>query len=437
MRTIDILPDIPRYLTAVAEWSSVIIYCWLYHKKINQTWVIRSFIFLSVQVFLQLLAGVFPIELWIPGMIMNICWMLFCIKQLTGASIKIELFILAKAFILSELLASIAWLMYCLTLYQRSVDNTIYQAILNILLYALILVIPIYVERKQNIDIIYPSLTNKDIVIGLLVSTITFTISNIGFLLSSTTYKLGNSLAIFVLRIFANLSGYLLIYMQQYLQLDNYRKKEITNMNNLINSQYQQYLTYAESTEHIGRKAHDLKHQIEIILAEADSSKRESYISNLRSEISKLEVKIETGNAVLDTILTQKNQYCAEHQINFTSMANGALLDKMDIMDLSSLIGNALDNAIEYIEQIEDIEKRLITLKLTNKGEMIILRVDNYFLDDWEHSEDLPQTTKPDKENHGYGLKSIQHTAEKYNGNILIKVENNWFSLSVIFPLIE
>lgn len=156
----------------------------------------------------------------------------------------------------------------------------------------------------------------------------------------------------------------------------------------------------------------------------------------MRESIDKLGMKVETGNAVLDTILTQKNQYCLENDINFTVMANGQLLSKMSVMDISSLIGNALDNAIEYVERLKNKDQRLITLKLTNKGQMVILRIDIFFIDKLESLDDLPKTSKSDKENHGYGLKSIQYVAEKHNGNMSINVKDNWFTVNIMLPIL-
>src|SRR5699024_12596283 len=108
----------------------------------------------------------------------------------------------------------------------------------------------------------------------------------------------------------------------------------------------------------------------------------------------------------------------------------------IDVMELSRLVRNALYNAIEYVEKLENRNQRLITLKLTNKGQMVIFRVDNYFIDQLDSIDELPKTSKKNKENHGYGLKSIQHIAKKYNGNMSISVKDHWFSLNVILPIL-
>lgn len=437
MIQLEILPDIPRYLTAIAEWSAIFAYSFIFLRKLDLSWTLKAALLAAGQILLQLFAGILPYPLWIPGMLINILWMYLSLNLLTNTNILTRLFVLAKAFILSELLASVGWLIYCVTVYRLSVDNSLMEGSFNILMYLLILVVIYTIEVQADFSSYFSSFTKNDILIALLMGAITFTISNIGFLLSTTIFNLGNSLAVFSLRMFVNVSGLCLLYIQQYVKVDSYRKREIDNMNNLFNNQYQQYKTYAESTDFINRKAHDLKHQINVIILEPDALKRESYLSSLSESIENLNAKVDTGNAVLDTILTQKNQYCISNQINFTCMAEGSLLADMDIMDLTSLFGNAIDNAIEHVQKIKEKDKRLITLKLTSKGKMAVLRVDNYCIDELDMVDDLPRTSKRDKENHGYGLKSIQYIAKKYNGNTTVNLEDSWFTLSVVFPIIK
>lgn len=436
MSQLDILPDIPRCLTAFAEWFSIILYAYLISPSINAKWVIEAALLGVVQFALQLIAGVLPITLWVPGMIVNIIWMGITIRVLSKVSLYPGIFMLTKAFMLSELIASTGWLLYCLLLYNIPVSHSIFKFIFNLFIYAVFGVFIYVVERKNNFKSILMTLSWKDTLTSLLVVAITFAMSNIGFVLSQTAFHLGNSLAVFSLRMFVNVSGLCLLYIQQYLRIDQYHRREIDNMNHLFDSQYQQYKTYAESTSYINRKAHDLKHQMNVLLAEPNLGKREEYLSSMQTSINNLDAKIETGNGVLDTLLTQKNQYCMTNNINFTCIAKGVLLENMKVMDLVSLFGNAMDNAIEHVEKIANNEKRLITLKLTNKGKMVVLRVDNYCVDEFETLDELPETSKNDKFMHGYGLKSIQYIAQKYEGNMTMNLEDNWFSLQVIFPVI-
>ena len=94
--------------------------------------------------------------------------------------------------------------------------------------------------------------------------------------------------------------------MQQYQLIDQNRRRELDAIQNLFQSQYHQYKAYAENTNYINWKAHDLKHQIQVILAEDDVEVRRRYLSDLSDAIQSLNHKIETCNCVLYTILTKK-----------------------------------------------------------------------------------------------------------------------------------
>lgn len=107
----------------------------------------------------------------------------------------------------------------------------------------------------------------------------------------------------------------------------------------------------------------------------------------------------------------------------------------MDVMDICSIFGNALDNAIECELKIPDKEKRLIHVTVSKQKMFLILRFENYCEETLQYQEGALVTTKKEKEFHGYGLKSIQYTANKYEGAVSMNVEDNWFELKVLIPM--
>ena len=115
-------------------------------------------------------------------------------------------------------------------------------------------------------------------------------------------------------------------------------------------------------------------------------------------------------------------------------MADGALLNFMDVMDLSAVFGNALDNAIECEERIAEPEKRLIHVSVSAQRGFVLIRFENYCEDAPSFSEGLPVTTKEDRNYHGYGLKSIRYVAKKYGGTVTVRMEKQWFVLQLLFP---
>ena len=155
----------------------------------------------------------------------------------------------------------------------------------------------------------------------------------------------------------------------------------------------------------------------------------------MEQEIRAFEAQNKTGNEVLDTILTGKSLICQQKDITLTVAADGQALDFMDVMDLSALFGNAIDNAIEAVSLVKDPEQRLVLLTVARKKGFLGIRLKNRYETGPITEGALPETTKPDKRYHGYGLKSIRSTVEKYGGTLSINGTDGWFDLDILIPL--
>ncbi len=118
-------------------------------------------------------------------------------------------------------------------------------------------------------------------------------------------------------------------------------------------------------------------------------------------------------------------------------MVDGAALGFLDVMDLSALFGNALDNAIEAVVQLPDPEQRLIHLSVSQEKGFLRIRLENRCREEEAVAGSLPKTSKQDKRNHGFGLKSICAIAEKYDGSATVHAEKGWFELRVLIPLAQ
>ena len=212
-------------------------------------------------------------------------------------------------------------------------------------------------------------------------------------------------------------------------------RMELDVVQNVLQNQYVQYKQSRESIELINYKYHDLKHQIAFLRSENDPEKRNEFLNRMEDEIKQYEAQNKTGNKVLDTVLTAKSMYCAKHGITFTCVADGTLLDFMDTMDICSIFGNALDNAIECEKKIEDKEKRLIHVTVSKQKKFLILRFENYYEEKLQYKEGKLITTKKEKGFHGYGIKSIRYTVNKYDGAVSIDTDNNWFDMKILIPV--
>jgi len=107
----------------------------------------------------------------------------------------------------------------------------------------------------------------------------------------------------------------------------------------------------------------------------------------------------------------------------------------MDPVDLYTVFGNALDNAIEGVQSQQMPEKRMIDVLICTEKNCLVVQVLNPVTEGLIFVDGLPLTTKGDTEYHGYGLKSIRHTVKQYGGHMNVKVDAGWFSLKLLIPL--
>ncbi|MCD8085358.1 MAG: ATP-binding protein [Clostridiales bacterium] len=181
----------------------------------------------------------------------------------------------------------------------------------------------------------------------------------------------------------------------------------------------------------INMKCHDLKHQLERLQAGNDEISRQA-LQELADSVTLYAKVAKTGNDVLDSILTQESLRCERYHIHFTCMADGARLGHMKSTDLYSLFGNAIDNTIEAVQQEPEEEKRVIFLKVTGSGDYISIHLENHCPGQVSFWDGIPQTDKPDREQHGYGMKSMQYVARKYGGNLVCRQEGQMFYLNIL-----
>ena len=119
------------------------------------------------------------------------------------------------------------------------------------------------------------------------------------------------------------------------------------------------------------------------------------------------------------------------HDIKFSCVGDGKNLAFMSVVDAYSILGNALDNAIEAVNKLKDKNHKQISLVLEKKGEFINICIMNYTENKVSGSQEFPESTKENDGYHGFGLKSIAYIAKKYGGNIEILQSDGIFKLNI------
>ena len=226
-----------------------------------------------------------------------------------------------------------------------------------------------------------------------------------------------------------------LLYLQSALFKKSSMRKELETIQLLWHQQKGQYQLSKETIELINHKCHDLKHQVQAIRAVKDEKERETYLEKIEKSVQIYSAIVRTGNEILDTILTEKSLICENSGIHINCVADGSLLAFMNPVDLYTLFGNALDNAIEAVRKLESKEKRVIDIVLYERQSFLMLQIVNPMCGEVKFEDGLPLTTKAKNGYHGYGMKSMLHTIQKYEGHLTTEVKNGCFYFNVMLPL--
>lgn len=226
------------------------------------------------------------------------------------------------------------------------------------------------------------------------------------------------------------------LYGQLKQQKDIKSRSELALQRQMWSVHKAQYEMSRENIDIINRKCHDLKHQVAALKHIHDPDRREEVIDSLQSAVMIYDAMLETGNEILDTVLTEKSLICAQREIALSCMADGERLAFLDPVDLYTLVGNALDNAIEATELLPP-EERSIRLRVQEKAGLVFFQIENPYPGTLELQDGLPLTRKEDKQDHGFGLKSIRDVGEKYHGLLTLETEGGLFVLRLSFPLCE
>lgn len=202
--------------------------------------------------------------------------------------------------------------------------------------------------------------------------------------------------------------------------------------------QKQQYDYQLQQSVAVRRFKHDLANHIGVIRELINENKTEEakeYIDTIWNIQDVFDLKIHTGDSFLDIIVNYYLYLAVKEKIEFA--VRGKLTEKMplEMFDITTLMGNILQNAFEAATKA-DVPR--IRVELVEHKEEIFIVVSNSVAKTINTKTDFFMTFKKDKQNHGFGLKNIVATVEKYHGECYMEfiVENRevLFQISIAIP---
>jgi hypothetical protein len=208
-------------------------------------------------------------------------------------------------------------------------------------------------------------------------------------------------------------------------------------VNEKLDMQYKYYLMVKDSQEKMKRVYHDMNNHMENIKSLKNSCEDvNKYINNIEDEVKGSKNIYNTGNVLLDIIFYEKRKACMENNIDFNVGIDFSKCEFIEMIDISCIFSNLIDNAIEACNKIDDnnIEKYIIIKSTFIKGYYVV-RCENSKINKVIIKSNKIFTSKKIKFLHGIGLDSIKSSIKKYNGELKIKYSEYKFIVTVHIPV--
>lgn len=435
MNTADVL-NTPGYYYAIAYCFSALVTLGTNKKRITG-WKLALVNIVSgvlLLFFMSVTDGIRQ-SLFIPSMAVIIGLILSYTYICCDLSLLQASYYCVKTFINGEFAASLCWQIYYFASELAADHEKILKWTELVLVYVTIFLCLYFFEKYLHKDVEELQITKRELFVVIVIAAAIFCVSNMSYLDRNGLFSGRMAMDIFIIRTLVDMSGMAVLYAYHIQVKEVQMKFEKDTLQNIMEMQYKTYQLSQESIDIVNQKYHDLKHQIAILKTEADTEKSTGYLEQMEREIKIYETQNKTGNKVLDAVLTSKSLYCQNNGIELKFMVDGELLFFMEDMDISALFGNMLDNAIESAQKQKDENKRLVGLYISREKQFLRIRTENYCDEKIKFKNGMPITTKKDKHLHGYGMKSMQKTVEKYGGSVVAGQKNNWFELKILIPL--
>jgi len=228
-------------------------------------------------------------------------------------------------------------------------------------------------------------------------------------------------LALALLSFIGLLQTIIVLIKQQYLE----------RQSRLMDTNRKHYETLEQQQFEVRRLKHDMANHLQTLkfLPETDKSK---YINNLLDTAAFTKTVQYCADPTINAVINSKMGQIEDLGINFHVKADIPSILPFDKVDICTIFANSLDNAIEYCSKLPS-SRREIQLDTQIRKGLFVLKTTNPFLgSDMEVSAKvLPETSKQNTEEHGFGLKSIREAVRHNNGHLEVQVKDGQFILFI------
>lgn len=220
------------------------------------------------------------------------------------------------------------------------------------------------------------------------------------------------------------LSNILVFYINELTVQVNHKYTEILLDKQQEKNTIEYYQLLQEQNENSKVLIHDITKHFNTIkqLSEDRNSNIAQYISNIIDDFSIMNPIDYCNNSVVNLITHRYYEICKKHGINFTININNAKVDFIKDHDITALLDNLLENAVEATLQSND--KFIDFSIVTRNSNFILIKVSNSCAKKPNYINGVLITSKSSTDIHGIGTRSIKRIVSKYNGNLETDYDN-------------
>lgn len=206
----------------------------------------------------------------------------------------------------------------------------------------------------------------------------------------------------------------------------------------LQEEEYRRQTFYMNHLDEINQQMKSLRHDfnnhincLQGMLEHGDLSSAKEYTLDLVEEAEQFNIAFSTKHAGISGLLSSKYEMMRTNKIAFTSRIDLPDELRIKLVDISIILGNAIDNAIEACLKVDE-SKRSIDLKVYEEIETVVIKIENSYMAS-AIREGL-KTSKSNVDQHGYGLNNIRFVVNKYDGYMKIEHDSKKFYMNLALP---
>lgn len=195
-----------------------------------------------------------------------------------------------------------------------------------------------------------------------------------------------------------------------------------------------EYKALSTSYESNAKLFHDFRNHCGVIknyLTKDKTAEAIKYLDDLTGGGSSYSSEVFTGDETIDYLIGSKKSLAGEKSIAFEVNAEFPRNINIKSSDLCAILGNLLDNAIEACSKVKSPSDRKIRLAIRRIGQMLVVKIENTYdtkpvIVDGEY-----KTSKTEVGLHGWGIKSVNTAAAKYDGMVQSSCTDDVFTTVV------